>query len=106
MGRGDVELSHFRRHPTFDLGVRTRPQQQRVAAYVPCQLRDKQRGIGILDQCAKAVRRKFRGNVVREILGVGAGRAAQGENRRRKNRERFRVITHRIANANAGLGHF
>jgi hypothetical protein len=105
MGRGDVEPLQFRRRHTFDLRVRTRPEHQHAAAYVICHLRDKQHGIGILDQRAKAFRVKFRGNIVREIQGIGAGRTAQRENRRGKSRERFRVITHRTANANAGLGH-
>lgn len=67
MGQGEVEPSQFRRCHTFDLRVRTRPERQHAAAYVLCHLRDKQHGIGILDQRAKAFRRKFRGNIVREI---------------------------------------
>jgi len=77
MSRGDVELSQFRRRHALDVRVRTRTKHQCVAAYVTCHLGDKQDGIGIFDQRAKAFRRKFLGNVLREIPGIGAGTPAQ-----------------------------
>jgi hypothetical protein len=40
MGRRDIEFLQFCRRDTFDLRVRTRPERQRAAAYVVCDLCD------------------------------------------------------------------